>query len=75
MKCHIKEGKSPSISPSHDDATSLPSKQASLPHATGQFSSPLDASMPNYSPMVEVVVEDQDYLQLTSVPAYTRGFD
>ena len=75
MKCHIKEEKSPSISPSHDDATSLPPKWASIPHATGQFSSPLDASMPNYSPMVKVVVEDQDFLQLTSAPAYTRGFD
>ena len=75
MKCHIKEGKSPRISPSHDDATSLPPKWASIPYATGQFSSPLDASMPNYSPMVEVVVEDQDYLQLTSVPVYTCEFD
>ena len=75
MKWHIKVRKSPSISPSHDDATSLPPKWASIPHATGQFSSPLDASMPNYSPMVKVEVEDQDYLQLTSVPAYTHGFD
>ena len=31
--------------------------------------------MPNYSPMVEVEVEDEDYLPLTFVPAYTRGSD
>ena len=31
--------------------------------------------MPNYSPMVEVEVEDEDYLPLTSVPVYTHGSD
>ena len=31
--------------------------------------------MPNCSPMVEVEVEDEDYLPLTSVPAYTCGSD
>ena len=29
--------------------------------------------MPNCSPMVEVEVEDEEYLPLTSVPAYTQG--
>ena len=31
--------------------------------------------MPSYSPMDEVEVQDEDYLPLTSVPAYTRGSD
>ena len=67
--------KSPSISLSHDDETSLPPKWASIPHATDQSSSPQDASMPNCSSMVEVEVEDKDYLPLTSVPVYTCGSD
>jgi hypothetical protein len=63
------------INPSQDDKTSLPPKWASIPYATDQSSSPQDASMSTYSPMVEVEVEDEDYLPLTSVLVYTHGSD
>jgi len=67
--------KGPRINPSHDDETSPPPKWFSIPCATDQSSSPQDASMPSYSPMVEVEVQDVNYLPLASVPACTHGSD
>ena len=29
--------------------------------------------MPSYSPMIEVEVQDEDYLPLTSVPVYLKS--
>jgi hypothetical protein len=71
QKVIIKKG--PKINPSHDE-TSLPPKWASIPCAIDQSSSPQDASMSTYPPMVKVEVEDKDYLPLTFL-AYTHGSD
>ena len=65
--------KGPRINPSHDDKTSPLPKWASISCATDQSSSPQDASMSTYSPTIEVEVEDEDYLPLTSVLMYTNG--